>query len=277
MKIKIFIALLFLSISISAQGYFGKATYKTSRKTNFKMDSTMIAKNPGLEEKMQAQMQKMFQKTFTLNFTKIESTYKEDVKLSAPQVRSGSDVMVMAFGGGGGTDVIYKNIKENSVANKTELMGKIFLVKDKLVKYDWKLTGETKNIGKYTCYKAIYEREVENMVMKMVDGEAKEVETKEMRTTTAWYTTDVPISNGPANYGGLPGLILEIQDGDQLIVCTEIVTNPSDRAKIEAPTKGKVVSRDKYEKISREKSKEMMERSRSKRGDGNGFHIRIGG
>lgn len=278
MKTKIFIMLLFLSVSVSAQEFFGKATYKTSRKTNFKMDSTMTATNPELEDQIKAQMRKMFQKTFTLNFTKSESTYKENAKLNAPQPNvGGNGVMVMSFGGGGGNDLIYKNVTENKVANKVDLMGKVFLVKDELVKYDWKLTGEKKNIGNYTCYKATYEREVENIEMKMVNGEAKEVEKKEMRTTVAWYTTDVPVSNGPDNYWGLPGLILEIQDGDQLIVCTEIVINPSDRKEIEAPTKGKVVSREQFEKISRKKSKEMMERFRSRRGDGNGMQIRIGG
>ncbi|MFY0630432.1 MAG: GLPGLI family protein [Flavobacteriaceae bacterium] len=279
MKTKIFIMLLFLSVSISAQEFFGKATYKTSRKTSFKMDSTMTATNPELEDQIKAQMRKMFQKTFTLNFTKSESTYKENAKLNSPSgpQLGGGNVMVQVVGGGGGTDLIYKNVKENKMANKVDLMGKIFLVKDDLVKYDWKLTGKTKNIGNYTCYQATYEREVESIEMKMVDGEAKEVEKKEMRTTIAWYTSDVPVSNGPGNYWGLPGLILEIQDGDQLIVCTEIVINPTDRKKIEAPTKGKVVSRDKFEKISREKSKEMMERFRSRRGDGNGMEIRIGG
>lgn len=277
MKTKIFIMLLFLSVSVSAQEFFGKATYKTSRKTSIKLDSTMTATNPELEDQIKAQMQKMFQKTFTLNFTKSESTYKENKKLKAPQPNVGGEVMVMSFGGGGGNNVVYKNVKDKRVASKTELMGKIFLVKDDLIEYDWKLTGKTKNIGNYTCYQATYEREVESIVMEMVDGEAKEVEKKEMRKTVAWYTTDVPVSNGPGNYWGLPGLILEIQDGDQLIVCTEIVINPSNREKIDEPAKGKVVSREKFEKISRQKSKEMMERFRSRRGDGNEMHIRIGG
>ena len=279
MKTKISIMLLLLSVSISAQEFYGKATYKTHRKTNFKMDSTMVASNPDLEKQLQAQMRKMFQKTFILNFNKTESTYKEDAKLNAPSPKlgGGGNVMVQVVGGGGGNDVIYKNINENRVVSKTELMGKVFLVKDELVKYEWKLTGETKNIGKYTCYKATYEREVENIEMKMVNGEAKEVTKKEMRTTVAWYTTDVPLSNGPDNYGGLPGLILEINDGNQTIVCTEIVLKPSDKAEIKEPKKGQVVNREKFEKISRKKSREMMERFKSRRGNGNNMEIRIGG
>ena len=101
-------------------------------------------------------------------------------------------------------------------------MGKEFLVKDSLPTFDWKMSSETKNIGKYTCYKATFTREVTNMKMSIVNGESKEVEQKETVTTTAWYTPQVPISNGPIRYHGLPGLILEINDGKTTMVCTEI-------------------------------------------------------
>jgi len=36
------------------------------------------------------------------------------------------------------------------------------------------LTGETKNIGNYTCYKAVFEKEEESIEIKMIDGEVKE-------------------------------------------------------------------------------------------------------
>tara|TARA_R110000787_G_scaffold70646_4_gene157022 strand:- start:12073 stop:12903 length:831 start_codon:yes stop_codon:yes gene_type:complete len=276
MKSKIFIILFLLAFSISAQDFYGKATYKTHRKSSFKLDSTQVAQNPDLQKQLEAQMSKMFQKTFELNFTRTESTYKEDVQLNSPTPQSSNGgVMVMSFGGGGGSDLLYKNIKENRIANKVELMSKVFLVKDDLVKYEWKLTGETKNIGTYTCYKAIFEREIENTNMDMVDGDLKKVTKKEMRKTIAWYTPEVPVNNGPDNYWGLPGLILEINDGNQTIVCTEIIMNPTKKVKIEEPTKGKVVSREKFSEISLEKIKEMMNRNRSR--DGKGFEIRIGG
>ena len=277
MKTKIFILFLFVSMSISAQDFYGKATYKTHRKSNIKLDSSTVAANPGIQEQLKARMQKMFQKTFILNFTKSESTYKEDEKLDAPtKPQANGGVMVMSFGaGGGGNNVIYKNVKENRSSNKTELLGKVFLVKDELVEYDWKLTGETKNIGNYTCYKAVYEREEENISMSMVNGDAKEKTETVTRTTTAWYTLDIPVNNGPQNYWGLPGLILEIKDGNLTIVCTEIVLNPEERPEIKEPEKGKVVTREKFEKISREKTKEMMDRFKSR--NGQGMEIRIGG
>jgi GLPGLI family protein len=158
-------------------------------------------------------------------------------------------------------------------------MGKVFLIKDELPKYKWEMSTDTKNIGQYTCYKATYSKEVENKNISFINGETKEEIVKETVVTTAWYTLQVPISNGPKNYQGLPGLILEINDGKNLIVCTEIIINPSEVIKIEEPKKGKVVSQKKYDEIQNKKSKEMLEKFKSRNGFdmGNGVNIKIGG
>ena len=274
--LKTFMLSCLISGSMFAQDFSGRATYKTHRKSSFELDSTTIAANPGIQEQMEAQMRKMFQKTFTLDFTKSESMYKEEQELDAPKGPSANGgVMVMVMGGNGSSDILYKNISENRMAHKTELMGKVFLIKDNLEAYDWELTGETKNIGNYTCYKAVYEKEEEDIQIDMIDGEVKEEKVTKKRTLVVWYTTDVPISNGPNNYGGLPGLILEVNDGDLTIVCSELVLNPKEAKEIKEPVKGKIVTREKFSKISLEKTKEMMNRYRSR--DGKGIEIKIGG
>lgn len=274
--LKTFMLSCLISGSMFAQDFSGRATYKTHRKSSFELDSTTIAANPGIQEQMEAQMRKMFQKTFTLDFTKSESMYKEEQELDAPKGPSANGgVMVMVMGGDGSSDILYKNISQNRMAHKTELMGKVFLIKDNLVAYDWELTGETKNIGIYTCYKAVYEREEESIEINMIDGEVKEEKVTKKTTLVAWYTTDVPVSNGPNNYGGLPGLILEVNDGDLTIVCSELVLNPKKVKEIIEPVKGKIVARKKFEDIAKEKTKEMMDRYRSR--DGKGIEIKIGG
>ena len=274
--LKTFMLSCLISGSMFAQDFSGRATYKTHRKSSFELDSTTIAANPGIQEQMEAQMRKMFQKTFTLDFTKSESMYKEEQELDAPKGPSANGgVMVMMMDGNGSSDILYKNISENRMANKTELMGKVFLIKDNLEAYDWKLTGEAKNIGNYTCYKAVYEKEEEDIQIDMIDGEVKEEKVTKKRTLVVWYTTDVPVSNGPNNYGGLPGLILEVNDGDLTIVCSELVLNPKEAKEIKEPVKGKIVTRKKFDEISLEKTKEMMNRYRSR--DGKGIEIKIGG
>lgn len=275
MRIRFLLLSLLMTVSIFAQDFSGRATYRTHRKSSIKLDSTTMASSPGIQEQLEAQMRKMFQKTYSLDFTKSKSVYKEVQELDAPKVPSSNGVMIMVQGSNGSNDVLYKNISENRMANKKELMGKVFLIRDKLVAYDWELMGETKNIGNYTCYKAKFEIEEEDIQINMIDGEVKEEKVIKKRTLVAWYTPEVPISNGPGDYGGLPGLILEVNDGNQTIVCSEIVLNPKEVKEIKEPTKGKVVTREEFSKISFEKTKEMMNRYRSR--DGKGIEIRIGG
>mgnify|MGYP000672256811 CR=1 FL=1 len=100
-----------------------------------------------------------------------------------------------------------------------------------------------------------------------------------MRTTTAWYTLDIPLSHGPSEYWGLPGLILEINDGDLTILCSKIVLNPEKGVAIEKPKTGKKVTQAEFDAIQEKKTQEMMEQFKgdSRRGDGNSFQIRIGG
>ena len=276
LMLKTFMLSCLITGSMFAQDFSGRATYRTHQKSSFELDSTTMAANPGIQEQMEAQMRKMFQKTFTLDLTKSESMYKEEQELDAPKGPSANGgFMVMVMDGNGSSDILYKNISENRMANKTELMGKVFLIKDNLVAYDWELTGETKNIGIYTCYKAVYEREEESIEINIIDGEVKEEKVTKKRTIVAWYTPDVPVSNGPNNYGGLPGLILEVNDGDLTIVCSEIILNPKEIKEINEPTKGKIVTREKFDKISFEKTKEMMDRYKPR--DGSRTPIKIGG
>ena len=271
---------LLIVTALSAQNFTGKAIYKTSKKSNIKFGNDQEGITDKMQEELQKRIQKMNQKTFILNFDKTTSVYKEEEKLEAPKTKPGSSgINVISLGGSGSTDVYYKNIKQKKFANKTEIMGKAFLVKDKLKEYDWELSSETKNIGKYTCYKATFTKEVENTNMSIANGETKETTTKETIVTTAWYTTQIAISNGPKDYQGLPGLILEINDGTNMIVCTEIILNPENAATIEEPTKGKVVSLKKFTKIKKEKNDELMEKMKSRKGMdlGNGINIKMGG
>lgn len=283
MKSFIFYASIFLSAlaftNLSAQDFQGIATYKSHRKVELKMDSTKV--NSTMEKEMQEILKRQFQKTYKLSFDKETSIYKEEETLAAPNSSGG--IMISSFDGGG-SDVLFKDIKNQEFTSQKETMGKIFLIQDTLQNYRWKLENETKFIGDYTCFKATYTREIEvpknnNMSFSVVKSdEEPEMTTKEI-VTTAWYTPQIPVSNGPGKFQGLPGLILEINDGSQTIVCTSIVLNPKDQLEIKAPTKGKKVTQFEYKEIMDKRLKEMQEQYSPNGSSGSDQHIeiRIGG
>lgn len=264
---------------VSAQDFQGIATYKSHRKVEIKLDSTKVTS--AMEKEMQEMLKKQFQKTYKLVFDKETSMYKEEETLEAPNTSGG--IMVTSFGGGG-SDVLFKDTKALEFTSQKETMGKIFLIQDTLQNYNWKLENETKFIGDYTCFKATYTREIEvpknnNLSFSVVESDEEPEMVKKEIITTAWYTPQIPVSNGPGKFQGLPGLILEINDGSQTIICTSIVLNPTDKLEIKAPTKGKKVSQAEYKILVDKRLKEMQEQYRPTGRSGSGEHIeiRIGG
>lgn len=276
MKNIILLILVFAFAKAHAQNIQGVATYQTQRHVDIKMDSTS-GMNDEMQKSIQEQLRKQFQKEYTLSFNDAAAIWKEEVALDKPQAPSTSGISIVLSGN---SDILYQNIKDQTYTQQSDLMGKQFLVEDKLERPEWKLEKETKNIGQYTCFKATLTEEVEERSFKSVNGEGEEEVKTVEKVTTAWYTLDIPVQHGPDDFWGLPGLILEVNDGKMAMMCTQVVINPKDGVALEIPTKGKKVSEVEYEKISEEKAKEMMERYQGggrKKGEQSSFSIRIGG
>ena len=278
-KLVIVMTLLWV-VKVDAQEYIGEATYKSKRKLDIKLDSTQV--DTGMHQQMMEMLKKQFEKTYVLTFNREESIYKEEESLAPPQPQGMQVVMVST----GGSDVLYKNTKEKRFTNQNESFSKLFLIKDDLKDIEWKLESDTKNIGEYTCFKAITTREIEDIQSGVsINGDKDlsrdENEKPKMKeiTITAWYTPQIPVNTGPGNYHGLPGLILEVNDGSSTVICSKIVINPKNAAEIVEPKKGKELTQEAYDKIMEKKMKDMEERMRSNRRDDNGtsYEIRIGG
>ncbi|MDB4274082.1 GLPGLI family protein, partial [Algibacter sp.] len=172
------------------------------------------------------------EKTYVLTFNKEESVYYEDEKLDA--VSGATDSWGKNFTPG----KQYKNVKTNEFSQNQEFYGKQFLVKENLSNIEWKMGTETRQIGNYTCFKATCKRPVfdtswwnfswssarNNVVEKKVDSiKVEDVasvksepieEVVDMIEIEAWYTPMIPVSQGPGDYWGLPGLILEVSVGN---------------------------------------------------------------
>ena len=283
LKITTLILLLF-TISLNAQGFQGKATYFS--KTTLDIDFSASGMPADRVKMMKERMKSNLEKTYQFTFNKTASLYKQEAQLEQPGGSSGGrGGMRMMMIGGGASGNYYKNIQAKNSTKENEFSGKNFLVKDDLITYEWQMEQDTKMIGNYLCFKATttIERQA-RPEMKFgrrspEEREAEEKKAKELEnvmeviTVTAWYTMDIPVSNGPGDYWGLPGLILEVDSGDTKIFCTKIVLNPKEQVEISEPTKGKEVTQKEYDTIVEEKTKEMRERfqnERQKSGGGGG-------
>lgn len=281
-------------MGLHAQEFQGMAVYES--KTSISDFKTRMEGNkemtPDMQKRIEESMKKMFEKTFILNFDKSASIYKEEEKLEAPGQGGGGMRMMMSMTGGGGT--YYKNVKEKSYTVDKEFMGKEFLVKDSLPNLQWKMEGETRVIGGYNCFKATAVRvasktDFRNFRPKKEDAVATKPKDAAKKTSlldaldmpketiiTAWYTPEIPVSQGPENYWGLPGLILEVNDGKTVILCSKVVLNPKVKTEIKASTKGKVTTQKEFDETVLKKMEEFKEMNQGRGGNG-GMHIRIGG
>lgn len=277
-------SLLFVFTQVQAQKDFqGMAVYES--KTQVPKFEGMRGNRditPEMQKSMEERMKKMLEKTFILNFDKSASIYKEEEKLEAPGQQGGFRVMVSSMMGGGGT--FYKDVKTKSYTVDKEFMGKEFLVIDSLPKLNWKLEQETKQIGGYNCFKATAVKEpsktdFRNFRPKKTDDKKEEAKKTSGETktnfednfelpkeivVTAWYTPEIPVNQGPENYWGLPGLILEINDGTTTILCSKIVLNAKDKVDIKPSKKGKVVSQKNYDETVVKKMEEFREMNRGR-------------
>ncbi|MDR6966355.1 GLPGLI family protein [Flavobacterium arsenatis] len=266
---------------VHAQKEFqGMAVYES--KTSTADMKNQMGKNkeitPEMQKLIEERMKGMFEKIFVLHFDRSSSVYKEEEKLDAMggQGQGGMRMMSSMMGGGG---TFYKNVKDKMYSVDKEFMGKEFLIQDSLPQLQWKMESETKQIGGYTCYKATASKPVNmsdfrNFRPKDQSKEAGKEEKKETEKKTnfmddfelpkeilitAWYAPEIPINQGPENYWGLPGLILEVSDGKTVILCSKVVMNTKEKATIKAPKTGKTVTQKEYDEIVMKKMEELRE------------------
>lgn len=87
---------------------------------------------------------------------------------------------------------IYKNYSSKEVSYVDKIDKVVYFYVETPGFLDWRLTSEEKKMAGYTCRKA--------------------TATFGGRTWDAWFTREVPISDGPYKFYGLPGLIVQVAD-----------------------------------------------------------------
>lgn len=287
----LFFTLLFAT-NIQAQDFQGQAYYFSKTTMDMSRWNRGGKMSEAQKKQMEARMKPWLEKTYILTFNKEESIFKEDEKLEGGPGGRAPSVWGSSFSAG----LQYKNIKEKVFLQDQEFFGKQFLITEQMAPFAWKMGSETKKIGQYTCYKAttmrpsselnftstnnrgkekkkekIKEESVsvaskvkvaEVKVAVAQDDKEKEVEEEEkqkMVEVVAWYSPMIPVSQGPTEYWGLPGLILELSAGNTTMLCSKIVMNPEEKITIKRPTKGEVVTKKQYNEIITGKMQEMRD------------------
>jgi GLPGLI family protein len=144
-------------------------------------------------------------------------------------------------------DIRYTDLAGNQLTQQRDFMSKQFLISSGLKPRQWKFTGREKEILGYPCSEAILQTEKD--------------------TLTAWYTPRIPVSAGPGNFYGLPGMVLEAKQNEQIFwVAEKIELGEIDSKLLVKPTGGKKVTEEEYNKIVEAKRKEMQQEYG---GDGN--------
>ena len=260
----LFISALLLSLSISSQDFQGQAFYKTQTSMDFgSWGDRMSAEQ---KKAMKERMKPFLEPVYILTFDKTKSIYQQEETLDAPGSGGGRGWGRMWASAGG---PVYKDLVSKKSLQSTEFMGKKFLISNDPDKIKWVMEKEQKMIGNYLCFKATAKvpkpktmtsvwRKTEKQNDSIKDSTIDESEDEHL-TITAWYTPQIPVSHGPAQYGGLPGLILELTNDNTVMLCTKVVMNPEKRIQISEPKKGEFVSRVEFENIVEVKTKEMRD------------------
>lgn len=130
--------------------------------------------------------------TSILNFTGNESLYEIDHRNATSQTSSDMDFNIKSEE----NDFVYKDFTTHTIYYMDSFQFTEFHIKDSLNMMDWTLNENTKEILGYQCQEATTS----------YGG----------RFYIAYYTSEIPVANGPWRFNGLPGLILEIRSIDKV-------------------------------------------------------------
>jgi len=149
-----------------------------------------------------------------------------------------------------GHNTVYKNHQSKlQHIRVTTVEGKEYLIEEPLMELHWRIGNDKREICGYHCVEATA----------IVSGG---------KTIQAWYAPDIPVSEGPASYHGLPGLILylDIDHGNTVFTCKAV--EPLENApEIQIPENIEKISRAQYNAMNQERV-QQMEELRNRRNSG---------
>jgi GLPGLI family protein len=278
MKRNLFCALIMLSLTpaIGQQGE-GKITYEQKINVHKRL--------PPEAEQFKAMVPEFQTNIMELIFTPTTSIYKAAKTQGdeLPSTDAGGGGMRSFRFGGADNAVVFRDYEKEILVESRELGPKPYLIEDTLRPLKWKLEGETMQVAGFTCFKATTTVQGFGMgggMMRMGGGPGGGQGGRggrdsvggrqggsrdsmvarmmnEKQTVVAWYTEEIPSSAGPADYFGLPGLILYLDIDEGTIVFTPTKLEPIGKEVVKAPTKGTKITRQEYFQMMRQQMQNM--------------------
>ena len=108
----------------------------------------------------------------------------------------------------------YCNLSDLSIIREHEFNGTNYHIISKINDIHWELIGKSRLIHNYKCYKA-------KTISSFTDRNGNDIH----ETILAWYCPEIPVSFGPLNYVGLPGIILELEKEKKIYYASSIKLN----------------------------------------------------
>ena len=184
-----------------------------------------------------------------LYFDTKHSLYEQDMSVEVAGVSESQQVMLVRLSNREAPKPeikkVYSDLKKEMKTVIIEMMTRFFTVEDKLVNQSWKLGTEQRKIIGYLCNDA---------TMKL--GE---------QTITGWFTSKIPVSVGPEEYSGLPGIILALEiNGRNVFLATSVDPAPPKPKSIVKPDDGSKISQKEFDEMLAQKTAEWAERMKNR-------------
>ena len=182
---------------------------------------------------------------FNLDFDKRESVFYVDTETNLGlSDKQGYESIIKTF------NFYYRN-EDTKKAVERIIAERTYLVESKTSDVVWNITNEQKIIGNYTCIKATTTITGYTATRGVFN-----------KTIEAWFAPSIALSLGPKNYGGLPGLIMELTDMKFTYYVNSMDLDPDFEIEVKKPTRGKTVSIEEYyemrPRITRENLRESI-------------------
>ena len=75
-----------------------------------------------------------------------------------------------------------------------------------------------------------------------------------------WFTPQIPVSFGPLEYNGLPGLVILVEMYNRTISASKIVLNPKEKIKLKKLIKGDRVTEEEFKEKTKSFFKTLKKR-----------------